>query len=154
LGRSKRTSAGEIRGQAKSAFIYQEIKGEKDLNFTLRTQKFTLQTYYKEVYPMLTDKDLGIKKLILERIMQINDEIIESDPEYKKLEERPNELLRLMAAKLTPEDKEHLMKEYDNTYYGPICRREELIYSAALMDGMSIGYWVALVARGVEKIKV
>ena len=103
---------------------------------------------------MLTDKDLGIKKLILDRIMQINDEIIESDPEYKKLEERPNELLSLMAAKLTPEDKEHLMKEYDNTYFAPICRREELIYSEALMDGMSIGYWVALVARGVEKIKV
>ena len=60
---------------------------------------------------MLTDKDLGIKKLILERIMQINDEIIESDPEYKKLEERPNELLSLMAAKLTLEDKEHSFDE-------------------------------------------
>ena len=103
---------------------------------------------------MHTDKDLGIKKFILERIMQISDEIIESDPEYKKLEERPNELLRLMAAKLTPEDKERLMKEYDNTYYGPICRREEIIYSEALMDGILIGYWVAMVARGVEKIKV
>ena len=103
---------------------------------------------------MLSDKDFGIKKFILDRIMQINDEIIESDPEYKKLEERPNELLRLMAAKLTPEDKERLMKEYDNTYYGPICRREEIIYSEALMEGIIFGYWVALVVRGVEKIKV
>ena len=103
---------------------------------------------------MHTDKDLGIKKFILDRIMQISDEIIESDPEYKKLEERPNELLRLMAAKLTPEDKERLMKEYDNTYYGPICRREEIIYSEALMDGILIGYWVALVGQGVDKIKV
>ena len=103
---------------------------------------------------MYTDKDLGIKKFILDRIMQINDEIVESDPEYKKLEERPNELLRQMAAKLTPEDKERLMKEYDNTYYGPICRREEIIYSEALMEGMIFGYWVALVVRGVEKIKV
>ncbi len=103
---------------------------------------------------MLTDKDLGIKKFIPDRIMQINDEIVESDPEYKKLEERPNELLRLMAAKLTPEDKERLMKEYDNTYYGPICRREEIIYSEALMEGMIFGYWVALVVRGIEKIKV
>ena len=103
---------------------------------------------------MLTDKDLGIKKFILDRIVQINDEIVESDPEYKKLEERPNELLRQMAAKLTPEDKERLMKEYDNTYYGPICRREEIIYSEALMEGMIFGYWVALVVRGVEKIKV
>ena len=75
---------------------------------------------------MHTDKDLGIKKFILDRIMQISDEIIESDPEYKKLEERPNELLSLMAAKLTPEDEERLMKEYDNTYYGPICRKEEI----------------------------
>ena len=103
---------------------------------------------------MHTDKDLGIKKFILERIMQISDEIIESDPEYKKLEARPNELLRLMAAKLTPEDKEQLMKEYDNTYYGPICRREEIIYSEALMEGIMFGYWVALVVRGVDKIQV
>ena len=103
---------------------------------------------------MLTDKDLGIKKFILNRLMQINDEIVQYDPEYKKLEERPNELLRLMAAKLTPEDNERLMKEYDNTYFGPICRREELIYSAALMDGILIGYWVAMVAQGMEKIRV
>ena len=38
---------------------------------------------------MLSDKDLGIKKFILERIMQIDDEIVQYDPEYKKLEERP-----------------------------------------------------------------
>ena len=46
------------------------------------------------------------------------------------------------------------MKEYDNTYFAPICRREELIYSEVLMDGMSIGYWVALIGQGVDKIKV
>lgn len=63
-------------------------------------------------------------------------------------------MLKLIAAKLTPEDNERLMKKYDNTYFGPICRREELIYSEALMEGMMFGYWVALVARGVEKIKV
>ena len=102
---------------------------------------------------MLSDKDLGIKKFILDRIMQINDEIVESDPEYKELEKRPN-VLKLIAAKLTPEDNERLMKEYDNTYFGPICRREELIYSEALMEGMMFGYWVALVALGVVKIKV
>ena len=103
---------------------------------------------------MLTDKDLGIKKFILDRLMQIEEEIVEADPEYKELEERPNELLKLIAAKLTPEDNELLMNEYDDTYFAPICRREELIYSTALMDGMSIGYWVAMVARGVENIKV
>ena len=41
----------------------------------------------------------------------------------------------------------------------PICRREELIYSKALKEGMMTahmrdGFWVALVARGVEKIEV
>jgi len=55
-----------------------------------------------------------------------------------------------MAAKLSLEDNERLLKEYDNTYFGPICRREELIYSQALM----FGYWVAMVGQGVEKIKV
>ena len=59
---------------------------------------------------MFTNKDLGIKKFILERIMQIDDEIVQYDPEYKELKERPNELLRLMAAKLTLEDNELLMR--------------------------------------------
>jgi hypothetical protein len=31
---------------------------------------------------MFTDKDLGIKKFILDRIMQIDDEIVNEDPEY------------------------------------------------------------------------
>ena len=53
---------------------------------------------------MLTDKDIGIKKFILDRIMQIDDEIVDVDPEYKKLGDRPDELLRLVAAKLSPED--------------------------------------------------
>ncbi|HBF38228.1 MAG TPA: hypothetical protein DDW50_13010 [Firmicutes bacterium] len=102
---------------------------------------------------MLTDKDLGIKKFILDRIMQIDDEIVKDDPEYKELGERPDELLKLVAAKLSPEDSK-LLKEYDNTYFGPICRREELIYSQALMDGILLGYWVAVVGQGIEKIKV
>ncbi len=46
------------------------------------------------------------------------------------------------------------MNEYDSTYFAPICRREELIYNEALMEGLMFGYWVALVAQGVEKIKV
>ena len=44
---------------------------------------------FRGYYTMLSDKDLGIKKFILERIMQIDDEIVQYDPEYKKLEERP-----------------------------------------------------------------
>jgi hypothetical protein len=37
---------------------------------------------------MLTDKDIGIKKFILDRITQIDDEIVNIDPEYKQLGER------------------------------------------------------------------
>ena len=102
---------------------------------------------------MLTYKDNGIKKYIFDRICQIDDEVIKDDPEYKKLGERPDELLELVAAKLSPEDNE-LLREYDNIWFEQIIRRDELIYSEALMDGILIGYWTALVGRGVEKIKV
>ena len=101
---------------------------------------------------MLTDKDLGIKKFILDRLDQITDEA-EADPEYKNLGECPNQLLELAAAKLPLEDKA-LLKEYDDIWFLQICRRDELIYSAALMDGMLIGYWVAVISQGVNKIKV
>ncbi len=102
---------------------------------------------------MLTDKDLGIQKFILDRITQIDNEIVQNDPEYKERGERPGELLKLAAAKLSPEDGA-LLKEYVNTCFDQICRRDELIYSAALMDGILIGYWVAMVGQGVDKIKV
>ncbi len=101
---------------------------------------------------MLTDKDLGIKKLILNRLDQITDEA-EADPEYKNFGERPNQLLELAAAKLPLEDKA-LLEEYDGIWFAQICRRDEMIYSAALMDGILIGYWVAMVGQGIEKIKV
>jgi hypothetical protein len=101
---------------------------------------------------MLTDQDTGIRKFILDRLDPITTEA-EADPEYKELGERPDELLKLAAAKLPPEDKA-LLKEYDNIWFLQICRRDELIYSAALMDGIMLGYWVALIGRGVEKIKV
>jgi hypothetical protein len=61
--------------------------------------------------------------------------------------------LKLAAAKLSPEDNK-LLEEYDDIGFTQICRRDELIYSAALMDGIIIGYWVAMVGLGVEKIKV
>ena len=102
---------------------------------------------------MLTDKDLGIQKFILDRITQIDYEIVQNDPEYKERGERPGELLKLAAAKLSPEDGA-LLKEYVNTCFDQICRRDELIYSSALMDGILIGYWVALIGQGVDKIKV
>jgi hypothetical protein len=102
---------------------------------------------------MLTSKSTGIQKFILDRICQIGDEIINVDPEYKKLGERPDELLKLVAAKLSPEDNK-LLKEYDDIWFEQICRRDEVIYNEALMDGILIGYWVAMVGRGVERIKV
>ncbi len=101
---------------------------------------------------MLTDKDLGIKKFILDRLDQITGEA-EADPEYKNLGERPNQLLEMAAAKLPLEEKA-LLEEYDDIWFAQICRRDELIYSAALMDGILIGYWVAMVGQGIEKIKV
>jgi hypothetical protein len=37
--------------------------------------------------------------------------------------------------KLSPEDNK-LLKEYDDIWFSQICRRDELIYSAALMDNV------------------
>jgi hypothetical protein len=61
--------------------------------------------------------------------------------------------LKLLAAKLTPEDKK-LLDEYEDNWIYPINRQDEIIYSQGRMDGMMFGYWVALVGQGAEKIKV
>ncbi len=95
---------------------------------------------------MLTSDNKGILKFILDRITQIHDEIVFHDPEYRKLGERPNELLELIATKLTPEDKK-LLSEYEDIWIYQINRQDEIIYSQGLMDGIVLGYWVALVGR-------
>jgi len=102
---------------------------------------------------MLSYKSTGIKKLIFDRICQIDEEIVEEDPEYQKLKERPSELLRLLAAKLSPEDQE-LLNEYDDKYFQQIIRRDELYYSRGLMEGIILCYWVLAVGRGEREIEV
>ena len=102
---------------------------------------------------MLTYKDFGIKKFILDRLTQIYEDIVKDDPEYQKLGERPNELLDLLATKLNPEDKK-LLDEYQNVWIYPCNRQDELIYSQGLMDGILFGYWAAVVGEGMGKIKV
>jgi hypothetical protein len=54
---------------------------------------------------MLTYKDLGIQKFIFDRICQIDEEIVDVDPEYKQLGEYatfilPNFLLSYMLFEL------------------------------------------------------
>ena len=102
---------------------------------------------------MLSYKSTGIKKLIFDRICQIDEEIVEDDPEYQKLKERPRELLELIAAKLSPEDNK-LLNEYDDKYFEKVTRRDELYYSRGLMEGIILCYWVLAVGRGEAEIEV
>ena len=95
----------------------------------------------------------GIQKMILDRLVQIHEEIVGVDPEYRQLGERPDELLKQLTAKLNHED-QSLLDEYDSACTTRSCRQDELIYNEGLMDGISLGYWVTLVGRGVEKIRV
>jgi len=102
---------------------------------------------------MLSYKSTGIKKLIFERICNLDEEIVEADPEYQKLGEGPGELLKLLAAKLSPEDKK-LLNEYDAKYFEQVTRRDELYYSRGLMEGIILCYWVLAVGRGEQEIEV
>jgi hypothetical protein len=96
----------------------------------------------------------GIEKFILDRITQINDEIIVNDPEYKELTAKSLELSKKYSDKLTTEDKE-IIYEQEDTWTAQLCRHEEIIYAEALKDGILFGYMVALVWQGGEgEIKV
>ena len=91
--------------------------------------------------------------MIFERICRIDEEIVEKDPEYQKLGEGPSKLLKLIAAKLSPEDQK-LLNEYDAQYLRQIIRRDELYYSRGLMEGIILCYWVLAVGRGEKEIEV
>ena len=102
---------------------------------------------------MLNSHATGIQKFILNRLVQIHDEIVTADPEHRQLGERPNELLQQLTNLLPATDRQ-LLDQYDCARLEQLCRQDELIYNEGLMDGIRFGYWVALVGRGVEKIKV
>ncbi len=102
---------------------------------------------------MLNSRATGIQKFILDRLVQIHDEIVIADPEHQQLGERPDELLQQLSDQLSAPDRQ-LLDQYDCARLEQLCRQDELIYNEGLMDGIRFGYWVALVGRGVEKIKV
>ncbi len=102
---------------------------------------------------MLNSRTTGIQKFILDRLVQIHDEIVIADPEHRQLGERPDKLLQQLSDQLSAPDRQ-LLDQYDCVRLEQFCRQDELIYNEGLMDGIRFGYWVALVGRGVEKIKV
>ncbi|HBE76792.1 MAG TPA: hypothetical protein DDW65_03290 [Firmicutes bacterium] len=102
---------------------------------------------------MLTYKNTGIKKYILDRICEIDDEIVNEDPEYRELGERVDECKQQLAAKLPPED-EKMLEKYEGSWVAQVCRQEEILFSEGLMEGMMFGYWVAVISQGVDKVKV
>ncbi len=102
---------------------------------------------------MIDYTSTGIHKFILDRLYQINDEIVFHDPEYRKLGEEPQQLMKQLNEELTPAGQERLDR-FDCSRTEQMNRQDELIYSQALMDGILFGYWVALIGRGVERIKV
>jgi hypothetical protein len=67
--------------------------------------------------------------------------------------EEPAELMKQLNAKLTPEDQQ-ILDRFDCARTEQMNRQDELLYSEALKDGILLGYWVAMVGRGVEKIVV
>jgi hypothetical protein len=102
---------------------------------------------------MLTYKNTGIQKYILDRICEIDDEIVPEDPEYQELGKPVDECKQQLAAKLPPEDAK-LLENYERSRVAQVCRHEEILFSEGLMEGMMFGYWVAVISQGVDKIKV
>ena len=102
---------------------------------------------------MLTSNSQGIQKFILDRLVQIHDETLNHDPEYKGLGMTSGEIFERLRAKLPAEERQ-LLDDYDDARVNQTNRQDEIIFSQGLMEGMVFGYWVARVSQGVEKITV
>jgi len=102
---------------------------------------------------MLTDSHKGIHAMILEHIMHIHDTVLFYDPEYNQLGGRPGELLKQIKEKLNSEGQK-LLREYEEEALKQINREDEVIYTQALMRGIAISYWTALIGNGLGEIEV
>jgi hypothetical protein len=72
---------------------------------------------------MLNYHCTGIPKYILDRICQIDDEIVNDDPQYRELGKQVDE----WNAKLPPEDHQ-LLEDYEGGWMAQLCRQEELVF--------------------------
>ena len=91
---------------------------------------------------MLTSNSHGIQKFILDRLVQIHDETLNHDSEFKELGMKSGKIFERLRAKLPAEERQ-LLDDYDDAQVNQMNRQDELIFAQGLMDGMVFGYWVA-----------
>ena len=72
---------------------------------------------------MLNSHSTGIQKFILDRLVQIHDEVITPDPEHRQLGNRPDELLQQITVKLAEADR-LLLDQYDSARMEQLCRQD------------------------------
>jgi hypothetical protein len=77
-------------------------------------------------YAMLISNHKSTLKLTLDWLTQIHDEILIGYPEFKQLGKRLDELLKLIASKLNPEDKK-LLAEYEDIWIHQINGQDGII---------------------------
>lgn len=80
---------------------------------------------------MLNSDSQGIQKFILDRLVQIHDEILIHDPEFKELGEKPGEIFKRLCAKLPPEES-RLLDEYDCGQMCQMNRQDEIIFTLSI----------------------
>jgi hypothetical protein len=102
---------------------------------------------------MLNQDSQGIQKYIFDRLGIIYEEILNHDPEYHELGEKPHEIFKRPGDKLPKEDGK-LLDEYDCARMQQMNRQDEIIFSQGLMERMIFGYWVAQVSLGLGRIIV
>jgi hypothetical protein len=98
---------------------------------------------------MLTSDSKEIYELIFDRIYKINEEILPRDGEYREWGQKQRSLLDQLCARMNPEDR-GLLDEFDVSRTMQMNRRDELLYSRGLMDGILLGWWIDRIRRGEE----
>ena len=98
---------------------------------------------------MLSENSKGIKRLIFDRICQIQDEIIIHDHEYQELNKFPSELFNRFFHKLPKEDRE-ILDRYSAENAQQLNRQDEILYTRGLYDGIWLCKWIERIGRGED----
>ena len=73
---------------------------------------------------MLTSDIQGIQKFILDRLVQIHDETLNHDPEFRELGTASGKILERLRAKL-PSEERQLLDDYDDARINQMNRQDE-----------------------------
>lgn len=116
-----------------------------DIIYSIRDLfKGFIKIIFEEVFFMLKSFKETFGDFMLDRTIEIGDNVLMHNEEYKQIGNKADELFHQIK-KLLPKKQQHLMLDLESYYNDKMTLSQDIIYEQGLKDGIEIKNFVKLV---------